>query len=76
MKYLLIVAMLMFTGCVQLIVEPDRLQINSFLTTTGFEEFYYDPNGFFEVNKYRGIPSEFELEYNPLTNTYKLKSNN
>jgi hypothetical protein len=66
-----------FVGCTQTIVQkPDgtRLKINTLLMTSGLESLYYDPNGFFEVGKYKGIPSDVELEYDPLTNSFKAKA--
>ncbi len=61
-------------GCTQVIIEKDRLQINTFLMTTGFGSFYYDPNGISEVDKYMAIPSDVELSYDPLTKTVKFKT--
>jgi hypothetical protein len=63
------------SGCTQIILEKDRLQINTFLKSVEFDGFYYDPNnGFFEVDKYTGIPSNIELEYDPLTHSFKIKT--
>ncbi len=62
-------------GCTQIILEKDCLKINTFLKSVEFDGFYYDPNdGFFEVNKYTGIPSNIELEYDPLTRSFKIKA--
>ena len=61
-------------GCTQVIVEPDRLQINAFLMSTGFDNLYYDPNVLFEVNKYDSIPSDIELVFDPVTRTIKAKT--
>ena len=68
-------------GCTQVIIEKEynatdfkqRLKINSFLMTSGLESLYYDPNnGFFEVGKYKGVPADVELEYDPLTHSFKV----
>ena len=77
MKLLLTLALaLLLTGCTQVILTKDRLKINTFLKSAEFDTAYYDrdPNGFFEINKYKGIPSDIELEYDPLTNSFKIKT--
>ena len=61
-------------GCAQVIIEKDRLKINTFLKTVSFDEVYYDPNGISEVKKFKSIPADIELEYYPLTNTWKIKT--
>ena len=73
MKTHIIICILLLSimGCTQVDLTPDRLKINTFLMTSGLESLTYDPNGVFSVGKYQGIPAEIELEYNPLTNTYK-----
>lgn len=60
------------SGCTQVIIEPDRFKVNTFLMTSGLETLYYDPNGFFEVGKYKGVPSNIELVYDPLTGEIKV----
>lgn len=64
--------LILLAGCTQLILEKDRMQINTFLKSTEFDSAYYDPNGFFEVNKYKGIPSDVKLKYNPVTGTWEI----
>lgn len=61
-------------GCTQVILEPDRLQINAFLMSTGFENLYHEPNSIFEVNRYKTVPSDIELVYDPLTGRIKAKT--
>jgi hypothetical protein len=59
-----------FVGCVQLIDRrPDgsELKINSLFNSTSFDGLYRDPNGFLEIGKYKGIPSDIEIQYNPYT---------
>ena len=63
---------LALSGCTQVIIGPDRFQINTCLMTSGLESLYFDPNGIFEVGKYTGIPAEVTLKFNPLTNTYQM----
>ena len=74
MKLLTLIALLFLAGCVQIIVEKDRLQINTFLKTVSFDEVVYDPNGTSEVKKYKGIPADIELEFNQLTGTWIIKT--
>ena len=75
MKLLLTLALaVLLTGCTQVILTKDRLKINTFLKETEFDSAYFDPNGFFQVDKYKGIPSDIELEYDPLTNSFKIKT--
>jgi hypothetical protein len=65
------------SSCVQLIDErPDGsiLKVNSLFNSTSFDGLYRDPNGFLEVGKYKGVPSDVELEYDPLTNSFKAKA--
>ena len=71
MKLALTCILLLSIGCTQVDLTPERLKINTFLMTSGLESLIYDPNGVFSVGKYEGIPAEIQLEYNPLTNTYK-----
>ena len=62
-------------GCVQVIHErPDgtKLKVNTLFKETFFEGGYYDPNGFMELSKYKGIPSDVELVYDPKTGTFKF----
>ncbi len=73
MKTILPLSLLLISGCVQIIVEPDRFQINTFLTSSGFESLYYDPN-MFEVGKYQGIPSDAEIVIDPLTKTVRVNT--
>ena len=74
MKLLLTLALaLLLTGCTQVILTKDRLKINTFLKSAEFDSAYYDPNGFFEVNKYEGITDKLEIQYNPYTGV-KLKT--
>ena len=81
-KYALLIAWVILCvflnyGCVQLIHEqPDgsRLKINSLFNSTAFDGFYYDPNGFLEVNKYIAIPADMELQFDPLTKKIVLKA--
>jgi hypothetical protein len=68
MKYrILIILLILITGCVQVINEQHagykRLKINTFLTTSGFDTFVYDPNGFFGVGNYKGIPHDVKASY-------------
>jgi len=73
MKPIILTLLLLLAGCTQIIIEPDRMQINTFLKSTEFDSFYYDPNdGHFEVGKYRAIPSNIELQYDPLTGKVKI----
>ncbi len=73
MKPLLLATLLFLAGCTQIIVKKDRLQINTFLQSTKFDSFYYDPNdGFFEVGDYQAIPSNIELQYDKLTGKVKI----
>jgi hypothetical protein len=65
-------ATLWVVGCTQIIIEPDRLQINTFLTTSGLKGLYYDPNDFFEVRDYEGVPADIKLRYNPVTGTVEV----
>ena len=68
--------LLLLTGCVQVIhVKPDgtRLKINSFLNSASLNGLYHDGE-FFEVGKYKGIPSDIVLEYDPLTKSFKFKA--
>jgi hypothetical protein len=61
-------------GCTQIILEKDRLKINTFFKTTEFDTAYFDPEGFFQVEKYKGVPSNIEFEYDPLTKSFKIKA--
>ena len=70
----LLALLMMVPGCTQIILEKDRLKINTFLKSTEFDTAYFDPNGFFEVHKYRGIPSNIELEYDPVEKAFKIKA--
>ena len=64
---------LLFQGCTQLIVEPDRFQVNTFLMTSGLDTLYFDPNdGFLEVGKYNGVPANIMLKFNPFLNQYEM----
>ncbi len=72
--FLVIGFVTLVVGCTQVIVEPDRMQINAFLMSTGFETLYHEPNAIFEVNKYRTIPSDVELVFDPITRTVKVKT--
>ena len=67
-----ILVYLLFPGCTQLIVEPDRFQVNTFLMTSGLDTLYFDPNGFLEVGKYSGIPANIKLKFNPFLNQYEM----
>ena len=64
--------LLAVNGCTQVIIEPDRLKVNTFLKSTEFDTAYYDPDGIFEVSKYKGIPSDVEIVYDPLTKSFKF----
>ncbi len=71
--------LILIGGCVQVIHETTptgtRLKVNTFLKSVFSDGFYYDPNdGFMEVDKYKGIPSDIVLEYDPLDNTFKFKA--
>lgn len=73
---MIVAALLALQGCKQVIVEDtehgQRCKINTFLMSSEFDNFYYDPNGIFEVGRYKGIPAEVELEYDPLTRSFKI----
>jgi len=72
---IMILAAWLIGGCTQIVLEKDRLKINTFLKSVEFDSFYYDPNdGFFQVDKYTGIPSNIELEYDPITRSFKIKA--
>jgi hypothetical protein len=79
MKHLITILALVtvwLAGCVQLIDErPDgsKLKINSLFNTAGFDGLYREPDGFLEINTYKGIPSNLEIQYNPYTGV-KLKT--
>jgi len=67
--------LLILGGCAQLVYErPDgsHLQINTFLTLTGFDGLYNDPAGFLEIRKYSGIPANIKLKFNPFLNQYEI----
>jgi hypothetical protein len=68
---LLFLATLWFVGCVQIIKEPDRLQINTFLKAVEFDRIVYDENDL-TIENYTGLPSNVELVYDPLTHTFKF----
>jgi hypothetical protein len=79
MKFIILIAFLsLITGCVQVINEQRegyrRLQINSFMTTSGFDTFVYDPNGFFGVGNYKGIPSDVKARYNLKTQQVEIEA--
>ena len=79
MKFIiLIVLLLLLTGCMQIINEQrgeyKRLQINSFLMTSGFDAFAYDPNGVFGVGNYKGIPSDVKAKYNLMTHQVEVEA--
>jgi hypothetical protein len=64
------------SSCVQLIdrrQDGSELKINSIFSSTSFDGLYRDPDGFLEVGKYKGIPSDIEIQYNPYTGV-KLKT--
>lgn len=67
------------SGCTQAIVEKKkdgstRLKINTVGTHSVFDSLYFDPDGFFDVGKYNGTPSDLVFVFDPLTNTYILKT--
>jgi hypothetical protein len=72
----LICVMMLIPGCTQTIIDQTeygaRLKINTFLMTSGLESLYYDPDGIFEVGKYKGIPVDLRLKLNPLTGHYEI----
>jgi hypothetical protein len=70
MKHIILTALLWMAGCTQTIIQrPDGsiLKINTLLMTSGLESLYYDPDGHFEVGKYKGVPSDVKFKYNPIT---------
>ena len=66
---LLLILLLLLTGCTQTIIEKSdgtRLKINTVLMTSGLESLYFDDE-FFEVGGYHGITDKLEIRYNPFT---------
>ena len=71
-----LILLLLLAGCTQIIDEkPDgsRLKINTFLNSTEFDKFVHDPNGL-QIDKYSGIPVDFEVYFDPLTKSLKAKT--
>jgi len=68
------IALVWLGGCTQVILEKDKLKINTLFMTSGIDTLYYDPNGIFEVNKYISIPSDMELYFDPLTKKIVLRT--
>ena len=62
-------------GCAQIIIDKDKLKVNTLFKTVSFDKVIYDPNGVSEVEIYKGIPADIELVYDPLTGTWKIKTN-
>jgi len=70
---LMVVYGLFFSGCKQVIVEPGRMQINTFLMNSELDGLYFDPNdGFFEASEYSGVPANIWFEFDPIFNRYKM----
>ena len=66
---LIYVALFLLTGCVQVIHEkPDgtKLKINTLFKSVVSDGFYYDDE-FMQVDKYKGISDNLEIQYNPYT---------
>ena len=62
-------------GCTQVILTKDQLKINTFLKSTEFDNATFDASdGSFDVNKYKGLPSDVEVVYDPATHTFKFRA--
>jgi len=61
------------SGCTQVIIEmPDKsVKINTLLNSVDFDSLVYEPNSL-QTGRYQSIPSDVEIVFDPLTNTYKL----
>ncbi len=67
-----LILLLLLAGRTQIIDEkPDgsRLKINTLFNSTEFDKFVHNPNGL-QIDKYRGIPVDFD----PLTRSLKAKT--
>ena len=66
-------------GCTQVIHTAKNgatLKVNTLFKSVWSDGAYYDPNGFFEIDGYKGIPSDIALEFDPLTKSFKFKTEN
>jgi len=64
----------LLAGCAQIIIDKDKLKVNTLFKTVSFDKVIYDPNGVSEVEIYKGIPADIELVYDHLTGTWKIKT--
>ena len=73
---LTLILILLLAGCTQIIIEkPDgtKLKANSLFKSIASDEAYWDGD-LFILSKFKSVPSDIELVYDPLTGRIKAKA--